>query len=263
MSLDRNEELSIAMSSVAKHIVSKLSKAVLVVFALGVMSCGSQPQPKDEVAELPERIESKMSIDTVLEPNHPDSLDMNVHQLYLDTSSNITGGYYFTAEPYWVNIHDLWEDLDTLHQQLGMTDVKLHLDLSGFPVEYVQLRKYKGQYVTYDRCNGSDVALFLTDSVLYYKGVHEIFPYSIIGEISKTQDQRVLQIREWYNPGNPSKIDTVTIQRVSPSVYIVQFGMNDEATKPQNFTPIEHFSDFDRVINHCPTGMVLEYDGFE
>ncbi|GAB5556892.1 MAG: hypothetical protein SchgKO_11050 [Schleiferiaceae bacterium] len=199
-----------------------------------------------------------MSIDTVLEPNHPDSLDMSVHQLYLDTSSERS-----PSEPRWVDIPELWTDLDTLHQQLGMADEKQHVDLSGFPVEYVQLRKHKGQYVTYDRCNGSDVALFLTDSVLYYKGVHEIFPYSILGEISKTQDQRVWQVREWYNPGNPSKIDTVTIQRISPSVYTVHFSMKDEATKLQYFTPIEHFSDFDRVINHCPTVMVLEYDGFE
>lgn len=156
-----------------------------------------------------------IEVDTILEENSPNNLNLEKHQLFIDTTSNS-------------NYHKLlsrWKN-------------------EGYKSWTVIRKLDNNQFVIYDRSDGMDPIIQFNNKELIYNGVHEKLNYKIK---SKEIIDDKIKITICENEGSFKKIEI--LQSKYPNVSVIRFYGKKNYEFKYWITKIENVRDFKCLVN--------------
>ena len=230
-------------------------KISLLIFAhlLHLSGCFGQTKTtsNEEITQV------NKEIDTIIEKNDPNSLDLSKHQLFIDTTR--TYEYYDRTEKW-----NLFENSEAtpidyvnhLYKSQGFDE----FDLKDFPKRWIRLRQYKNKFILYDRCDGTETSYGLTDSIFYVFGVHELQDVRKMKRIIKrSEDEIKLELEKYKNEPEERPLTAHIKKTGTKDVYKLRINFGDRVSTIF-VTPIRSIRGFDVLINHCPINKVVEFD---
>ncbi len=193
--------------------------------------------------------------DTIIERNNPKSLDMSIHQLFIDT----TRTYIFYERVEKANlIQNPQQEYINYINQMFENQIFEKFDLEEFPRFWLTLRKYKGEFFLYDRCDGSDYAYGLTDSTFNIYDPHEL-DIRMITKLIKISKSEIEIEAAYDKKNNQEKPLKLTIKKTEQKdVYALNF--EGYYTGKSYITPFKNVRNFDLIVNHCPKYKINEVD---
>ena len=204
------------------------------------------------------RNERQVVQDTVLEKNHPDSLDLTRHQLFIDTTRSSV--FYNRIEKWAASRFDSRAIIATLND-INSDFKPSSVDIKDFPTHFVTLHRLNNELVLYDRCDGISRRFELCDTAFFIYGPLESEAESIAKLVHLSDDKLQLELQM-----HPAKTGTrrafLTIERCSNSTYRLKHG-NETFSWTEDLTTPDHIREFDLVVNHCPTMKMREFTGFD
>lgn len=233
-------------------------KNIYLIFLIIFNSCQAfTGKPIDEIEEVNESIIGN-SLDTVLENNSSELLDMDIHQLFIDTSRQ--SDYYNTilnGKP----SKAISQSLQEAMFNIGLAD-QIKIDISAYPNSFVAIRKLKNEFILYDRCNGNDPVYQITDSSFAMYGPLESEMEPIIEMIEFNGNRLKLRLRTYKEKSSDSSA-TLTINKSKyENIYRLTYECEMVGWE-QLVIPISKVKDYNLVVNHCPIQMAVEYNGFD
>ena len=207
----------------------------------------------DGEKELPPSV-----VDTFLEANDPQWLNLAQNQLFLDTTRN--SDFFQYLQKWNPRIYHL-RTIEAYRKKLEKGYAPSRVKLPRFPKAFLQLREAHGQFVLYDRCHGMDPRYFLEENLFITYDTTGVSPKVIEGIGAHSRDQ--LELILWEDPwGAGAHTSTVSIEKtLQPHVYELTY-RNQGSVRKEWVTPKEHLNKFDLLVNHCPEIRVPEYAGF-
>ena len=233
-----------------------------ILILLTLISCGQN----EAVSELKysDTIESELSdpseiIDTILEIANPTDLDLDIHQLYIDTTKK-----HYTNKSISSRRSQEYETTIKDHIHYWNKDFSFQeIETKDFPKVWRIIRRLGDRFYLYDRCDGADPTLELYKNVLVYHEVHEK-RFQIIEDVINVNNKEVeLNISQYANQSE----DSNAIVHISPvdsfeGIFLFRLS-SDNLEREQYITPIEKINTFDVIVNHCPINKVSEFDKFD
>jgi len=224
---------------------------IILPYLLLLTSCFGQT--KTDITENRQLINDE--IDTIIERNNPNSLDFSTHQLFIDTTRTYI--YYERIENSDPLQNPQQTTIDYINEMFKDQNFE-KFDFKEFPRLWLTLRKYKGEFILYDRCDGSDPAYRLTDSTFNIYGVHE-FDIRMITDLIKINDSEIEIKVVIDKKDSQEKPLRLTIEKTEyKDVYILTYEGYYVGTT--YVTPIENVRNFDLLVNHCPINKVVEFE---
>lgn len=195
-------------------------------------------------------------LDTILEENSATNLNMQQHQLYIDT---------LLSKKYINTLQGLV--LKGVSNQYIESELKLltsvhkinKIDFKTMPTFWIRLRKYNGQFYLYDRCNGSDQILEIRDSAIIIYGPLENNVFLCHKLLSTNSNKFQIEVFDNYHPEH--EILKLEFNPIKNKVYTLS--CNQIFINSIYVTPIENIASYKVIRNHCPLMMVPEYPNFE
>ncbi len=181
--------------------------------------------------------------DTTLEVADAEQLDLKTHQLYIDTSKS--SQYYGWVEKGGAAAHK-----GGSARKISIKGDKKKIHLTGFSRFWVTIRKYKGQYYLYDRCDGSDRTYAIKDSAVDIFGPLEGESLPINKMVKNTKTEMALDVTSYMDPHAILSIERTDVD----DVYRLRLNGGESTV-----APIRSIRKFAVVVNHCPTGKVSEF----
>ncbi|MGM0462806.1 MAG: hypothetical protein ACQEQ4_10370 [Fibrobacterota bacterium] len=234
-----------------KHILFILFPIILC------MGCAGKGGPQS-ASVIPPLGENDYFPDTIPERNDPDSLDLSRHQLFIDTTGD---SEYFAAIQNW-EVSDL--NTQFIHTSLQAMKQGSHIqkiDLRDFPTHFVTLRKFNGEFVLYNRCDGVDPRLELRDTAVVFHGIFESLAVPIMKCSTRTENTLTLEVKT-SGPHQGKKRTVLTIDHREDFVYRITIKTPAETTR-EYMTTRDAAKHFDMLVNHCPAMKRHEFDGFD
>ncbi len=199
-----------------------------------------------------------IEIDTIIEKCNPKILDFSRHQLFIDTTR--TFEYYDKVEnsnPF--NSEDI-KTISNEYLKVLHSDTQFQVfNFQNFPRLWIPLKKYQGNFILYDRCDGSETYYGITDSLLYIFGVHE-FDLRKIKNVKMLNNNEVeIELEKYKNDKNTIPL-TLKIQMTSnKDIYTLTTNLFGDITTI-NVIPNFNVRNFNVLVNHCPINKVIEFD---
>jgi len=190
-------------------------------------------------------------LDTIIERNNPKALDFSKHQLFIDT----TRTYVFYKKM------EKWDPLKQISSQylfeLFNDSIFTKVDLKNFPKIWVTLIQYQGEFMLFDRCNGTEPTYVFNDSLFYICGVHEGDLRKIKKVNTEYPKEFIFELKSFQNDGIEEPI-IFHFQITSRSdVYKLTIEFNNEIYS-EFVTSKENIRNFDLLVNHCPNNEVTQ-----
>jgi hypothetical protein len=232
--------------------MKKISLYLLLLLILS--SCNNNTLTLEDA---PLRSSEVVEIDTVLEKNTPDKLNMNHHQLFIDTTSirprTATSPLNYKKNPSTIAaVEDIIQELIKI---APATSIKL---TAGFPTKFVPIHPHQGSFILYDRCDGIDPQYKIEKDKILQFGPLELSAYTIAQVITQTATTLHLQLNALSSQPEAAKIDFKITKTDNP--YIFKLLENNRTTY---LTPLHHANQFDILVNHCPNQKVVEYTNWD
>lgn len=197
--------------------------------------------------------------DSVLEPNDPASLDLARHQLFLDTTRT---SEFYERKQHWKPTKYDSASVRTAISHLFTTRSYIDLGILKMPTNWVTVQRWNGEYVLYDRCDGIDPRVWITDSVAMFFGTHESDAEPILRIVESTEVRLQLELKT-YVAKSPDERALITFERVDDRG-IYRFEYRSAVSSWGNYMiPVERISAFDMVVNHCVKMKMSEFGGFD
>lgn len=212
----------------------------------------------DSAANRPQTLLEKAEIDTILERNNPNSLDLTKHQIFIDTTRS---SEFYERLKNWEQ--SKW-DKRTIESYLGEINKDFQpeqIDLKEFPSHFITLRKVNDQFVLYDRCDGIDPRFEIRDTAFIFYGPLESDAESISKMISLTKKSIELELRTFQAKSSDQK-SSLKIERIDDFIYELTY-RNQTFDRVEFLTTVDGIEKFDLVVNNCPTMKMIEFDGFD
>lgn len=219
-----------------------------------------QPQPMEEPMSQKSRPKASylLGVDTVLERNAANGLDLSKHQLFIDTTKY---SVFHTNIKNWSPSQYANEDVTSSLLSINTSFTPQRLPPLNFPTYFITLRKFQGEFILYDRCDGIDQQFKLIDSAFIFYGPLESYAESI-ASICSISDQTIqLELRP-YQSSPDKQMALLTIQKMRSFVYKLTYE-NQQRTRVIYTTTPAGVKHFDLMVNHCPTTKRQEYHGFD
>ncbi|GAB7258322.1 hypothetical protein [Polaribacter marinaquae] len=196
--------------------------------------------------------------DTIIEKNNPKSLNLNENQIFIDTTRNSI--FYKRIENWKKSKYDI-NDTKLSLKKLNENFKPKSIQLKEFPNNFITLRKLKGEYILYERCDGIDQRFeLLKDSFIIY-GPLESKAHTIYKLIESKKGNIKLELNSIESRTKFQKT-IIEIHKINESVYEMTF-----KNKNRNFkiflTTIERIREFNLVVNHCPKMKMSEFEKFD
>lgn len=234
-------------------------KVITLLFFCFVLSCSVKQENKEQKVVEYKKIkpDAEWIVDTVLEISCQDDLDMNVHQLYIDTTK--TNSMYNWDGVLRVNENRIKKNVRYWDKDFSFKK----WEYRDFPISWTTIRKKGKKFYLYDRCNGSDSGFSIYKNVFIFSEALES-DYLPMEKIMKlTKDSISFKLKNYTYGGvmtssylSISKIDSLT------GIYILSHVTSDN-TRNQYVIPTIERKKYNLVVNHCPNRIVREYYGFE
>ena len=220
-----------------------------------MVSCKEKTKPEkaeNKPTEIPAR---KVDLDTILEKNNPKNIDLSKHQLFIDTTRNSEN---FEKLVNWKpNRFD--NDAIAYHEkEISKKHKPIKIDLKQFPKHWISLKKLNNEFVIYEPCDGNTTAFEINESsVLFF---YQLEPDAdlITGLKKITKNEISLELRTIPQKTGTEKTELTIKPTEFENVYLLTYSFGEWYV-----TPKEKVSEFDIVVNHCPTMKRMEFNGFD
>ncbi|HBF88142.1 MAG TPA: hypothetical protein DDX39_05820 [Bacteroidales bacterium] len=200
----------------------------------------------------------ELVIDTILERNNPKNLDLNNHQLFIDTTRN---SIFYQEILNWKP-----NDFDSSGVNYYLSEIsrdyKLKpLNIENFPKIWITLEKLNNKFVVYYSCDGITPRFEIADKSLNFYAVEpDVDALSKVVENSK--DRIKIELRT-IEQKSQSKKALLTIRKTKyRDVYLLSI-QYDTWEMQKIVTPVEKIANFDMVVNYCNKVKILEYNRFD
>ncbi len=197
-------------------------------------------------------------VDTILERNNPNFLDLSKHQIFIDTTRS---SVFYERVKNWRQSKWGKRAIDSYLNEINKDFQPEKVDLKDFPSYFITLRKLNDQFVVYDRCDGIDPRFEIRDTAFIFYGPLEPDAESISKMISLSDNSIELELRTFQAKSNDQK-SILKIVKVDDFVYKL-FYKNQTSDRIEYLTTVDGIERFDLVVNNCPTMKMMEFDGFD
>lgn len=234
-----------------------------------LISC-SNKEKQVEIATAPNQtaqeldVSNQIVVDTLLEYNSPDLLDMSKHQLFIDTSKN--SKYYKQIADWKPNKFDI-QGIDYYFREISKTFESEKVNLMGFPRDWISLHSLNNEYVVYNPINGIDWRFSLTDSTVNQYRVES--DTDLISKVIMLKPEELILELRTIPQKNKNQVAFIRIKKTkNPHIYSYQRSetSNFETTDYINLiTPIEHLTEFNLVVSDAPqlVHSIVKFDKVE
>lgn len=237
-----------------------MRKVIYIALLLAILtSCKQKVEPKQKENKPTEIPAWKIGLDTILEKNNPKNLDLSKHQLFIDTTRN--------SETYkkLINWKPNRTDNDAIsyyEKEIAKKHKPIKIDLKGFPRHWISLKKLNNEFVIYEPCDGNTTVYEINESsVLFFYQLES--DADLISELMKiTENEIALELRTVPQKTESEKTKLTIKPTEFKNIYELTYSYGD-VIKKQFITSIEKVSEFDIVVNHCPTTKRMEFNEFD
>jgi hypothetical protein len=202
----------------------------------------------------PERKISKQNIE-VPQIENPEKMDLTKNALFIDTTK--TSIFHKRMEALNPSEWDYDEKEITIASK-GIKQKIKSFNLNGFPNTLITLKKYNGEFILYDRCDGVGPLWGIYDSKFIKFGPLESWADPITEETFVTKDSIKFVINLYHN--DPASI--MVVKDSIPHVYKLVITMEGSSSFTY-VTSIKEIKYFNLLVNHCVTGKRSEFYGFD
>ncbi|TRZ43330.1 hypothetical protein DMZ48_10685 [Robertkochia solimangrovi] len=220
-----------------------------------MVSCKEKTKSEKEENKPTEIAAWKVDLDTILEKNNPKNLDLSKHQLFIDTTRNSEN---FEKLVNW-KPNRLDNDAIVYHEkEISKKHKPIMIDLKQFPKHWISLKKLNNEFVIYEPCDGNTTAFEINkSSVLFF---YQLEPDAdLIAGLKKiTENEISLELRTIPQKTETEKTELTIKPTEIENVYLLTYSFGKWYV-----TPKEKVSEFDIVVNHCPTMKRMEFNGFD
>lgn len=231
-----------------------------LLLALVVLACTDKAiAPESEQEEV--LATTTFELDTIIEKNDPGNLDLSQHQLFIDTAH--TSRFYSIIKNWEIDARKEASVGKSISNYSARSLFKNKFPLD-FPREWIKIRKYNGEYLLYERSDGTDTRYEIRDSVVICYLVHESL-VTPINEIKKADENGVTLVvaTPFSKDTADSSEGTFTIEKtIEENIYKVTF--QSEVFELVDYIVSKDVIDnYDLLVNKSPTVRVLEFGEFE
>jgi hypothetical protein len=241
----------------------KTKDILIFIFVFVIISAIRFFVVRDKYEHEPERTEFKTSeipawrvdLDTILEKNNPKNLDLTKHQLFIDTTRNSEN---FKKLINW-KPNQMDNDAISYHlKEIAKKHKPIKIDLKQFPRHWISLKKLNSEFVIYEPCDGHTTAFEINENSILFS--YQLEPDAdLISELRKITESEI----ELALKTVPQKTETETTELIImptefKNVYLLTYSFGEWYV-----TPKEKVSEFDIIVNHCPTMKRMEFKGFD
>lgn len=185
--------------------------------------------------------------DSIPEKNSPKFLDFSKQQLFIDTSKN---------SQFYKEITN-WNDFDYYAKSLEYERHKFSkLKLRKFPKVWVEIQKYKDEFIIYNPCDGNVPRFEISDSLIFILGTHEAEYLSVISKVKENNSELIIKTR-----GIEKEISNFKIQKTKfKDIYMLT--CNNWGNENKTLViPLDKISNFKMMVNNNPKQKVVEFQG--
>ena len=237
-----------------------MRKTIYIVLLLGILlSCKQKTEPKKTENKSTEIPVWKIDLDTILEKNNPKNLDLSKHQLYIDTTRN--SEIYNKLSNWKLNRNDN-DAISYYEKEISKKHKLIKIDLKDFPRHWISLKKLNNEFVIYEPCDGQTPSYSINETSVVF--VHQLEgDADLISEIKNLGENEIsLELRTIPQKTESEKAELTIKPTEFKNVYELTYSFDDIINK-QFVTPNEKVSEFDIIVNHCPTRKRMEFNGFD
>ena len=212
----------------------------------------------DLVEDRPKTLLDIAEIDTILERNNPNSLDLTKHQVFIDTTRS---SEFYARVKNWEQSKWDKQTIESYLNEINKDFQPQQIDLKEFPSHFITLRKLNNQFVLYDRCDGIDPRFEIRDTAFIFYGPLESDAESISKTISLTNNSIELELRTFHVKSSDKK-SILKIKKIDYLIYKMTY-KNQAFDRVEYLTTVAGIEKFDLIVNNCPTMKMMEFDGFD
>jgi hypothetical protein len=216
-----------------------------------LISCVTQKklEPKDE--------KNSSFLDSIPEKTNPKNLNLTKNQFFIDTTRN---SRFFKKLLAW-KASDKDKDLIILEINNNKKKVDSKFELRSFPKVYMQIQKFKDEFLFYDQCDGDLARFEIRNNVFVFYGMHETIVQPI-ENLSESENEITIKLR-MFNSDSTVSFSSVQIKR-SAFNNIYELIYERDSLKIFNYVvQPKYIQEFNLMVNYCPLEKVPEYDGFD
>ncbi|APG64793.1 hypothetical protein LPB136_05195 [Tenacibaculum todarodis] len=193
-------------------------------------------------------------LDTILEENTPNSLDLNKHQLFIDTTKT---SKYFQFYKNWKPNIDIDNFIYNYPQKLKSISKKI--DFKDFSNTWFEVKNLNDKFVIYDPCDGNTLALYFSNNKVVFVYRHEPDVDVINKIISINENEIVLDLLTHPNKSNSGKAKLSIKKTKFKNVCLLSYSY-DSNQLDFFVTSKSNVSFFNIVVNNCPKMKRQEYN---
>ena len=227
---------------------------------MGVLiSCKQKTEPKKAENKSTEIPAWKIDLDTILEKNNPKNLDLSKHQLYIDTTRN--SEIYNKLSNWKLNRNDN-DAISYYEKEISKKYKPIKIDLKDFPRHWISLKKLNNEFVIYVPCDGQTPSYSINETSVVF--VHQLEgDADLISKVKILGENEIsLELRTIPQKTESEKAKLTIKPTEFKNVYELTYSFDNIVNK-QFVTPREKISEFDIIVNHCPTTKRDEFNGFD
>ena len=244
----------------------KNNLAILIIITL-LISCNNKTNKslsyanynKNNSQNLNEKKSPHWSIntDTILEKNNPKYLDLTKHQLFIDTTRN---SIFYKNITQWKPDEMYAKLINSEIEELIRIQKNNKVSIKSFPKKWINLRKYKGEYIIYKPCDGKTFSIEISESNVIFCGIEP--SVDIITKLNKqTKDELVMEMKTLER--SKIKNSKLSIFKTKfKNVYELIYSTENSSRK-YYVTPINKIAEYDMIVNNCVKIKLQEFQGFD
>ncbi len=192
-----------------------------------------------------------IAIDTILERNAPESLDLTTHQLFIDTTRN--SKYYHQILNWEPNEFDV-QGAEYYFNEISKNFEISKVDLKDFPRNWISIHQLNNEFVAYNPTNGMDWRIRLTDSSVNHYAIEA--DVDIISKIASIKSGELILELRTIPQKRANQIAFLRIKKTThPYLYSLQMSDTsdfEETSFVELITPLEHLTQFNLVVSDAP-----------
>ena len=196
--------------------------------------------------------------DTILERTNPKFLNLNEHQIFIDTTRN--SKFYLEIKNWKKSKYD-YQNIEEYLKSLNNNFEVKSIDLKKFPKKFIRVRKLNGEFVLYNRCDGIDFRFELLKNQFIIYGIWESEVHIISKIIELKKDYLKLELNS-INSRTRFQKSYLEIKRKESLIFELNFE-NESRNLSLLITTIDKINEFELVVNHCPKMKMPEFENFD
>lgn len=235
-------------------------KQYICFLSIFLFGCGIAEREETKVIETVEQNQKEVDspLDTILEQNNPQVLDLTKHQLFIDTTRN--SDFYGNLINWKPNKYSI-TTVDSYIRELNNHYKYQKYNFGDFPKLFIRINQFKEKFYLYDRCDGIDQRFELRDSAFIFYGPLEP-DAETIRKVNSTSSRGIkLELNAFKAKTSRGWSSLEILKTEYDGIYSMKY-KNENYEKEEFVISIADIKKYDLVVNHCPNMKRKEFDLF-